>query len=85
MATIPTFTASASIYRGTKLYRGVESDVSFSSGVIPAIPPCRNCDYICDVCLDTGQGCGACARCAVQDCDPCPGGGCRPPLPDPFE
>ncbi len=38
-------------------------------GIRPSIPPCKNCDHICDVCIDTGKACGACALCAFGVCD----------------
>jgi hypothetical protein len=76
----PGFAAEVTLYRTEITYRGMYAG-SMASGVVPAIPPCRNCDYICDLCADTGRACGACRLCSIGACDPCPPGGCEPPEP----
>jgi hypothetical protein len=84
MTTIPGFAAETSLYRSPSNYRGVALPVG-QVAVSPAIPPCRNCDYICDLCVDKGRACGACRLCSIGACDPCPPGGCEPPeRPDPW-
>jgi hypothetical protein len=78
MSAIPGFSAEATAYRTSRRYRGA-ANAGFSAGITPAIPPCRNCDSICDLCIDTGRACGACRLCSIGACDPCPPGGCEPP------
>jgi hypothetical protein len=69
---MPRFTSEAALYQTSRQYRGTAAGFSPTALIVPAIPPCRNCDYICDLCVDRGVACGACALCAVGDCDPCP-------------
>ena len=73
----PIFTAEASLYMPAGSYRAATVVVASGSRIIPAIPLCGNCDYICDVCVETGRACGACALCAVGMCE-VPG---RPRIP----
>jgi hypothetical protein len=82
---IPGFTAEASIYKTGGHYSGSVGVIDSRPGVVPAIPPCRNCNHICDVCAETGMACGGCALCNAGYCDPRPPGGLRPPRPRPFE
>jgi hypothetical protein len=70
MDKIPGFTAQASISRAVGSYRGTVTGFASTTRVVAAIPPCRNCDYICDLCFETGRACGACYYCAVGNCDP---------------
>lgn len=71
---LPGFEAQASLYKSGSSYLSAKADTNASGQVIPAIPPCRNCDYICDVCERRGVACGACALCDVGWCDPSPPG-----------
>jgi hypothetical protein len=71
---IPGFNADRSLYKTSGRYQMSGTPLSSTSQVVPAIPPCRNCDYICDVCLKRGVACGACALCSWGHCDPAPGG-----------
>jgi hypothetical protein len=72
---LPAFNAEVSLHQSGRRYRGMHASSSSSSVIIPAIPPCRNCDYICDVCFTRRLACGACAYCVAGICDPrLPGG-----------
>lgn len=71
---MPGFNADTSLYHTSSHYQMIGTQVSSTSKVEPAIPPCRNCDYICDVCLKRGVACGACALCNKGFCDPSPAG-----------
>jgi hypothetical protein len=71
---IPGFTAEGSLYKTSQHYQMIGAQPSSSGQLVPAIPPCRNCDYICDVCLRRRVGCGACALCSQGICDPSPPG-----------
>ncbi|MGE0257568.1 MAG: hypothetical protein AB7T18_02330 [Alphaproteobacteria bacterium] len=76
---LPGFTADRSLAPARGRYRSGNRAASRSSGVVPAIPMCSNCDYILDRCEQNGWRPRAlCAMCATGDCwDP-------PPPPDPF-
>lgn len=81
MSTInmPGFTADRSLHATRGRYRGGRPSGSRSDAVIPAIPMCRNCDYILDRCERNGWRPRAlCNACAVGYCDD------EPPMPDPF-
>lgn len=67
---IPGFTAEDSLYRTKGQYHMVGVMVGSTDQVVPAIPPCRNCDFICDVCVRRGLACGACFYCYIGRCDP---------------
>jgi hypothetical protein len=67
---LPGFTGDLALSSSGAHYRLVAQRGGSAGAVVPAIPPCRNCDYICDVCLETGRACGACAMCGVGVCDP---------------
>jgi hypothetical protein len=70
----PGFSAESSLYTTSSVYGGVAAASDSGGMVIPAIPPCRNCDYICDVCLRRHVACGACRLCSLGYCDPSPAG-----------
>jgi hypothetical protein len=81
---LPGFTAEASLYKTSGRYQGSRHSAG-SAGqlVIPAIPACRNCDYILDRCERNGWRPRAlCNACAVGNCyvEPPPPN----PFPDPF-
>lgn len=63
---LPKFTAADSLYRSTGHYRLGPSAILHDGTVVPAIPACRNCDYILDRCAENGgfprAVCAACAR-----------------------
>jgi hypothetical protein len=80
---IPGFTADQSLTPARGYYRAGTSFGSASDGVIPAIPACRNCDYILDNCEKHGWRpralCDFCARGFCYEDPPAPN-----PFPDPF-
>ena len=84
MNTHPGFTADATLYQTTQTYRGVALGRT-PGGLSPAIPPCRNCDYICDLCARRHVACGACGLCEIGWCDPSPPGGSVQPPGGPFQ
>jgi hypothetical protein len=71
---MPGFNANTSLYKTSSCYQMVAFQSSVTAKVVPAIPPCRNCDYICGICERRGVACGACALCSWGHCDPAPGG-----------
>lgn len=76
----PKFSAEASLYQAHRHYQAGRHLASTSGqAVIPAIPACRNCDWILDRCLANGgfprAVCNACARGYCYD---------EPPIPDPL-
>jgi|KBSMisStandDraft_5_1062788.scaffolds.fasta_scaffold1551493_2 hypothetical protein len=77
---LPGFTAEASVYnRRWSHTRGSGPRRRTVTGAIPAIPPCRNCDYILDNCERNGwKPRAVCNACAVGNCDSSqpPGPGC---------
>jgi hypothetical protein len=76
---VPGFTADRSLQAPRGRYRSGRPSASRSGAVVPAIPMCRNCDYILDNCEKHGWRPRAlCNACAVGNCyDPLP-------MPDPF-
>jgi hypothetical protein len=70
MNKIPGFTAQVSVSTAAGTYRGTPAGLAMADRVVAAIPPCRNCDYICDLCFETGRACGACYYCSIGNCDP---------------
>lgn len=77
---IPGFSAEASLYKANAHYHSPAQPVSTTDPVvIPAIPACRNCDWILDNCLrNGGRPRAVCAACAFGDCYE------DPPMPDPY-
>jgi hypothetical protein len=77
---MPGFTADASIYRTRRHYQaGRRSRSSPTDMIVPAIPACRNCDYILDQCeLHNWRPRALCNACAFGNCYE------EPPAPDPF-
>jgi hypothetical protein len=76
---IPGFTAERSLLSAGRRYRSGRPTASLSGAVVPAIPACRNCDYILDQCEKHGwRPRAVCNACAVGDCYE------DPPNPDPF-
>ena len=77
---LPGFTADESLRAASRPYRTTRSSAPGSGGVIPALPPCRNCDAILDRCERNGwRPRAVCSACAANYCDPGdenPGGGC---------
>ncbi len=71
---MPRYTAEASLYQTSEHYQMIGTQAGSTGQVVPAIPPCRNCDYICDLCLRRGVACGACRLCDIGNCDPAPAG-----------
>lgn len=82
---MPGFSAEGSLYKTSGRYQAGSHPV-YSTGqmVIPAIPPCRNCDDILDRCLSNGwRPLALCNACAFHNCyeeQPMPD-----PFPDPFD
>jgi hypothetical protein len=76
---VPGFTADWSLQATRGRYRSDHPGASRSYAVVPAIPMCRNCDFILDNCEKHGwRPTALCNACAVGNCyDP-------PPMPDPF-
>ena len=52
---IPGFTAERSLEAARGRYRGGRRVASRSGAVIPAIPACRNCDWILANCAENGN------------------------------
>jgi hypothetical protein len=81
---IPGFSGEVSVYKSDGRYRaGSRSPASSGQRVIPAIPACRNCDYILDNCARNGwRPRAVCNACAFGNCyeEPPPPN----PFPDPF-
>ena len=81
---IPGFTAEKSLSAAMGRYRGGWHSAVHGNAVIPAIPACRNCDYILEQCeLHNWRPravCNACARNYCYEDTPMPN-----PFPDPFE
>jgi hypothetical protein len=68
---MPGFTADQPLPAMRGSYRSRHLSRSPSDAVVPAIPPCRNCDYILDWCIKRNNFRAAvCADCAFADCDP---------------
>jgi hypothetical protein len=76
---IPGFTAELSLHAARGRYTSGWSSTSDPNAVIPAIPACRNCEWILDQCEIHGWRpravCNACARGYCYE---------EPPMPDPF-
>ena len=76
---MPGFTADRSLCTARGGYRSGRPSVSPQGAVIPAIPNCRNCDYILDNCVrNHGRPTALCNACAVGDCYD------DPPMPNPY-
>jgi hypothetical protein len=67
---MPGFTADAAVYRSTQSYTHRGSFGRTGASVVPAMPLCSNCGYVCYVCETTGRVCGGCALCQMGVCDP---------------
>lgn len=80
---IPGFTADQSLDPARGHYRAGPALARRAEGVVPAIPACRNCDYILDNCERNRWRpralCDACARGYCYEDPPPPN-----PYPDPF-
>ena len=84
---LPQFTAAASLYRSRGYYRHGQPANSPAGAVVPAIPACRNCDYILDNCEQNGwRPRAVCNACAIGYCyeDPPPIDPFPNPFPDPW-
>jgi len=67
--TMPGFTADQSLHTARGRYRSGRLSASRSDAVIPAIPACRNCDWILDQCEKHGwRPAGLCNLCAIGWC-----------------
>lgn len=86
---IPGFTAEAALYKTSGRYQALHPAharpaESHADAVIPAIPACRNCDYILERCEANGWRpralCNACLRGYCYEDPPAPN-----PFPDPFD
>jgi hypothetical protein len=76
---MPGFTADQSLHAARGRYRSGRSFSSRPDAVIPAIPMCRNCDYILDNCERFGwRPRAVCNACLFGNCYD------EPPMPDPF-
>ena len=77
---IPGFTAEASLCKTSARYQADGQAINSPIyTIIPAIPNCKNCDDILDMCETTGWRPRAlCSACAVGNCFN------EPPEPDPF-
>ncbi len=77
--TMPGFTADQALQPARGRYRSGRPSASQSDAVVPAIPACRNCDYILDQCeKHNWRPRALCAMCAFGNCYE------DPPMPDPF-
>ena len=76
---MPGFTAEQSLHRAQGRYRSGRPSATRSDAIIPAIPACRNCDYILEQCeLHNWRPRAVCNACASNYCYE------DPPMPDPF-
>ena len=76
---MPGFTAEQALRAQQQHYRSGHLSGLPSDAVVPAIPACRNCDWILDNCEKHGWRPRAlCAACAFGNCYE------DPPTPDPF-
>jgi hypothetical protein len=76
---MPGFTADQSLHPARGRYRSGRPSSSCSNVVVPAIPACRNCDWILDQCERHGWRPRAlCSACLFGNCYE------DPPMPDPF-
>lgn len=72
---MPGFTADQSLHATRGHYRSNRPSASHTDAVVPAIPPCRNCDYILDVCArNGGRPRAACNACLIGNCSDEPPG-----------
>ena len=80
---MPGFTADQSLRAPRGRYRSGPVPASRPDAIVPAIPACRNCDYILENCENNGWRpravCNACARGYCYEDPPMPD-----PYPDPF-
>ena len=76
---MPGFTAERAIGAQQQYYRSGHVSGSASDAVVPAIPACRNCDWILANCAaHNWRPRALCNACAVGNCYD------DPPTPDPF-
>jgi hypothetical protein len=71
--TLPSFSAEVSLYNRGGHYRnrGFASPLADQSGqVVLAIPPCKACDHILDLCIEGRLRGAICYYCAIGYCDP---------------
>jgi hypothetical protein len=81
MTTMAGFTAEASLYKTRGRYQagGQAIDSAIHNRIIPAIPACRNCDWILERCeINNWHPRAVCNACAIGWCYD------EPPIPDPF-
>lgn len=75
---IPGFTADRSLQAAYGRYRSIRLS-THSNAIVPAIPACRNCDYILDNCeKHNWRPTALCRACLFGDCYE------DPPMPNPF-
>ena len=76
----PGFNAETALYKTSAHYRVGGHTLHSATGlIIPAIPQCKNCDYILDRCENNGWRPRAlCNMCAVGNCYD------EPPMPNPY-
>jgi len=66
---MPGFAADHALPAGSLRYRDRRPSGSHSDAVIPALPPCRNCDYIIEQCEKRGDYHSAlCRDCMLGYC-----------------
>ena len=77
---VPGFSAEASLYKTSGRYQASRPVSSAQMDMItPAIPACRNCDYILDNCSENGwRPRAVCNACLYGNCYD------EPPPPDPY-
>jgi hypothetical protein len=76
---MPGFTAARSLDAPRGRYRSRRASFSHAGAIVPAIPACRNCDYILENCERNGwRPRAVCAACAFGDCYE------DPPMPNPY-
>jgi hypothetical protein len=74
---VPGFTAETSLYKTGRHYQTGRHTINSTVGMVtPALPPCRNCDYILARCEINGwRPRAVCNACASGFCSDEPPGG----------
>jgi hypothetical protein len=76
---MPGFTAEQSLHPARGHYRNGRRSAARTDAIVPAIPACRNCEWILEQCeLHNWRPRAVCNACATHYCYE------DPPMPNPF-